>query len=251
MRFDIMTLFPDMMKQITDTSIIGRAVKSGILDIRYHNIRDFSKNKHRKVDDTPYGGGMGMLMSPEPIVDCYESFKEELPANSRVIYVSPKGSVFNHSKALELSKYDSIVFLCGHYEGIDERVRELIIDEEISIGDFVLTGGELPSAVILDAVSRLLPGVLSDSVCYEDESIAGGLLEYPQYTKPAEYRGLKVPEVLLGGNHADITAWRKKKALEETSIRRPDLLESANLTKNDILYLEEINSKENCFGEEK
>ena len=250
MRFDIMTLFPDMMKQITDTSIIGRAVKSGILDIHYHNIRDYTKNKHRKVDDTPYGGGMGMLMSPEPIVECYESFKNELPKNSRVIYVSPKGSVFNHSKALELSKYDSIVFLCVHYEGIDERVRELIIDEEISIGDFVLTGGELPSAVILDAVSRLLPGVLSDSVCYEDESIAGGILEYPQYTKPAEYKGLKVPDVLLKGNHADITIWRRKKALEETKLHRPDLLQSANLSKSDILYLEELKSKENCFGEE-
>ena len=174
-----------------------------------------------------------MLMSPEPIVDCYESFKEELPANSRVIYVSPKGSVFNHSKALELSKYDSIVFLCGHYEGIDERVRELIIDEEISIGDFVLTGGELPSAVILDAVSRLLPGVLSDSVCYEDESIAGGLLEYPQYTKPAVWREQEVPSVLLSGNHANINDWRRIQSLLITMERRPDLLSPENLTEND------------------
>ena len=238
MRFDVMTLFPDMINAINESSIIGRAQKNGIIDIHTHNIRDFSKDKHRKVDDTPYGGGMGMLMSVQPILDCYKSFDGELSQNRRVIYLSPKGSVFNHKKALELSKYDSLVFLCGHYEGIDQRVNELIIDEEISIGDFVLTGGELPAAMIIDAVSRLIPGVLSDSVCYEDESIASGLLEYPQYTKPCEIEGLKVPDVLLKGNHADICKWRREMALIETLKHRPDLINSETLTKQDILFLE-------------
>ena len=242
MRFDIMTLFPDMIKSITESSIIGRAQTAGIIDIHVHNIRDFSKDKHRKVDDTPYGGGMGMLMTVQPIMDCFESFSNELPENRCVIYTSPKGKCFNHSKAIELSKYESIVILCGHYEGIDSRVEELLIDELISIGDFVLTGGELPAAIIVDAVSRLLPGVLADDICFEDESIASGLLEYPQYTKPVEYMGLRVPDVLLKGNHSDICKWRREKALTETAIHRPDLLENAPLTKEDILTLEKINN---------
>lgn len=243
MRFDVMTLFPEMITSITDASILGRAQKSGIINVNVHNIRDFTNDKHRKVDDTPYGGGMGMLMSVQPVIDCFNSFKDSLPENKRVIYLSPKGSVFNHKKAIELSKYDSLVFLCGHYEGIDERIETLIIDEQISIGDFVLTGGELPSLTIIDSVSRLIPGVLPDSVCYEDESIASGLLEYPQYTKPAEYCNLKVPEVLLGGNHEDIRKWRRRAALEETLTHRPDLLAKAELTKEDILYLEILNKQ--------
>lgn len=243
MRFDVLTLFPDMIKSVTDASILGKAQKSGIIDVNIHNIRDFSKDKHRKVDDTPYGGGMGMLMSVQPVVDCFNSFKGDLPENKRVIYLSPKGQVFNHQKAIELSKYDSLVFLCGHYEGIDERIEQLIIDEQISVGDFVLTGGELPALTIIDAVSRLIPGVLPDSVCYEDESIASGLLEYPQFTKPYDYNGLTVPDVLLGGNHEDIRKWRRRAALKETLIYRPDLLAKAKLTKEDILYLEEINNE--------
>lgn len=243
MRFDVMTLFPDMINAVAETSIIGRAKDAGIIDIHAHDIRDYSKDKHRKVDDTPYGGGMGMLMTVQPVVDCYNSFASSLPENRRVIYLSPKGSVFNHEKALELSKYDSLVFLCGHYEGIDARIEELIIDEQISVGDFVLTGGELPALTIIDAVSRLIPGVLPDTVCYEDESIASGLLEYPQYTKPAEYNSLKVPEVLLGGNHEDIRRWRRSEALRVTLRYRPDLLEKAELSKEDILFLEGINSK--------
>lgn len=243
MRFDVMTLFPDVIKNICDCSIIGRAQESGLIKINVHNIRDFTKDKHRKVDDTPYGGGMGMLMSPQPIIDCFNSFKDELPENKLVIYMSPKGQVFNHAKAVELSKYDSLVFLCGHYEGIDARVEELIVDELISIGDFVLTGGELPAATIIDAVSRLVPDVLPDSVCYEEESIASGLLEYPQYTKPAVYNGLSVPEVLLKGNHADITKWRRQRALEDTLKYRPELLTCESLTKEDILYIEKIKSK--------
>ena len=242
MRFDIMTLFPDMIRAITDSSIIGRAQDAGIIDVHVHNIRDFSTDKHRKVDDTPYGGGMGMLMTVQPIIDCFNSFKDELPKNRCVIYTSPKGCKFNHEKAVELSKYDSIVILCGHYEGIDYRVEQLIIDELISVGDFVLTGGELPAAIIVDAVSRLIPGVLADSICFEDESIASGLLEYPQYTKPAEFMGLCVPDVLLRGNHSEISEWRRERALYETAVHRPDLIDGARLDKEDILMLEKINN---------
>lgn len=241
MRFDVMTLFPSLIEAFSSTSIIGRAVENKIIKVVTHDIRCFSGNKHRKVDDTPYGGGMGMLMTPGPIVDCYESFKNELVGKSHVIYMSPKGQKFTHKKALELSKYDNVTILCGHYEGIDARVEELMAYEQISIGDFVLTGGELPAAMIIDAVSRLLPGVLADPICYEDESIAGGILEYPQYTKPAVYRGLAVPEVLLGGNHADIEKWRRHEALGETLKHRPDLLEFPDrLSKDDILYLERL-----------
>lgn len=243
MRFDVMTLFPDLINQITNESIIGRAKNAGIIDVNVHNIRDFSADKHRKTDDTPYGGGMGMLMTVQPVFDCFNSFKDQLPKKHRVLYMSPKGSIFNHAKALELSKNDSLVLLCGHYEGMDQRVIDSIVDEEISIGDFVLTGGELPAAIIIDAVSRLIDGVLADKECYENESIASGLLEYPQYTKPSDYNGMKVPSVLLGGNHAEIEKWRRQKALEETFIHRPDLLNSEILTKEDILYLETINKK--------
>lgn len=243
MRFDIMTLFPDMITAFTDGSILGRAQKSGLIEVHVHNIRDFTLDKHRKVDDTPYGGGMGMLMTVQPIVDCFKSFENELPENRCVIYVSPKGKVFDHKKALDLSSYDSIVILCGHYEGIDARVEELIIDELVSVGDFVLTGGELPALIIVDAVSRLIQGVLSDDVCFEDESIASGLLEYPQYTKPASYMGLDVPDVLLKGNHNDITKWRREQALKQTVKFRPDLIHEENLTKDDILLLEKDNSQ--------
>ncbi len=241
MRFDVMTLFPDMIEAICNSSIIGRACEAGHISVHVHNIRDYSKDKHRKVDDAPYGGGMGMLMSAQPIIDCFNSFKDELPKRHLVIYLSPKGKIFNHNKAIELSEYESLVFLCGHYEGIDARVEQLIVDELISVGDFVLTGGELPAATIIDAVSRLVPGVLPDTVCYEDESIASGLLEYPQYTKPYDYQGIKVPDVLLGGNHADICAWRRQKAIEETLKNRPELLTGKVLTREDILFLEDLN----------
>ena len=243
MRFDVMTLFPELINNIVSTSILGRAIQNEIISVYSHDIREYTLDKHRKVDDTPYGGGMGMLMTVQPIVDCYNSFRKQLSGSSKVIYLSPKGKKFDHSMAVELSKYDNLVFLCGHYEGIDARVEEMIVDEQISIGDFVLTGGELPAVMIIDAVSRLLPGVLSDSVCYEDESIAGGLLEYPQYTKPAVYDNMKVPEVLLGGNHNDINKWRRRKSLEITLKYRPDLLENPGiLSKEDILYLESLNN---------
>ncbi len=235
-----MTLFPDMIKSVTCQSILGRAQNAGLIQINALNIRDFSEDKHKKADDTPYGGGFGMLMTPQPIIDCYNSIQRT--DNSRCIYLSPKGRVFDHKCALELSKYDNLIFLCGHYEGVDQRALDLIVDEEISIGNYVLTGGELAVCVIIDAVSRLLPGVLSDSLCYEDESVASGILEYPQYTKPAQFMGLSVPDVLLGGNHADIVRWRRKKALEQTLLHRPDLLRNARLSKDDILYLEYLTS---------
>lgn len=242
MQFDVMTLFPQMIESYVNESILGRAIKANIINVKTHNIRDFSIDKHRKTDDTPYGGGMGMLMTAQPIVDCYDSFKDSLSSNNKVVYLSPKGKVFNHTKALELSKLDGIVFLCGHYEGVDQRAIDMIVDEEISVGDFVLTGGELACLTIIDAVSRLIDGVLSDQICYKDESVASGLLEYPQYTKPYDFRGQKVPDILISGNHSLIDKWRREKALELTSQLRPELLNSAHLSKNDVLFLEKINS---------
>ena len=221
-----MTLFPDMVRGVLDESIIGRAQNGGIISVECHNIRDYSTDKHRKTDDTPYGGGMGMLMTCQPIYDCYKSVLEKLPDGSRrVIYMSPKGRIFNHDIAVELSKYDNLVFLCGHYEGVDQRIIDEIVDEEISIGDYVVTGGEIPACIVIDAVSRLAPGVLSSSECYEAESVASGILEYPQYTKPREFMGREVPEILLSGDHKKIERWRLLEAVKITAERRPDLLE--------------------------
>lgn len=221
-----MTLFPDMVRGVLDESIIGRAQKAGIVELKCHNIRDFTLDKHRKTDDTPYGGGVGMVMSCQPIYDCYQSIIRDIPAQNkrRVIYMSPKGRIFNHTVARELAEYDNLIFLCGHYEGVDQRVLDMIVDEEISIGDFVVTGGEIPACIVIDAVSRLKDGVLSSSECYEGESIASGILEYPQYTKPREFMGREVPEVLLSGDHAKIDRWRLESAVEITRNRRPDLL---------------------------
>lgn len=229
MRFDIMTLFPDMMNTVFDESIIGRARKSGMIHIECHNIRDYSENKHRKVDDTPYGGGMGMLMSAPPIYNCYSAIVDKLGKKPHTVYVSPKGRTFSHSIAKELLEKENVVILCGHYEGVDQRVLDEIVDEEISLGDFVLTGGELAAAVIVDAVSRLVDGVLADKECYEKESIANGLLEFPQYTRPYEFHGVKVPDVLISGNHANIETWRFERSLELTKLRRPDLYEKINI----------------------
>ena len=227
MRIDIMTLFPEMCEAVVSESIIGRARNAGKVEIVCTNIRDFSGNKHNKVDDAPYGGGMGMIMAASPIYDCYKSLYNEDEAKPHLIYLSPKGKTFTQSKAIKLSKLDRIVLLCGHYEGIDERVIEEIVDEEISVGDFVLTGGELPALTVADAVCRMLPGVLSDDICFEEESHFSGLLEYPQYTRPAVWKEKQVPEVLLSGNHAKINEWRKEKSLEITKERRPDLLEKS------------------------
>lgn len=229
MRFDVLTLFPELVSNILSESIIGRAQKAGYLSVYAHNIRDWSEDKNRRVDDTPYGGGMGMLMAAPPVYNCYDAVRAMAPQmKTRVIYMSPKGRVLTQTHAKELKEnYDRLIILCGHYEGIDQRVLDEIVDEEISIGDYVLTGGELPACILVDCVSRLLDGVLASSECYEDESIASGLLEYPQYTRPYEFHGVKVPDVLLSGHHANIAKWRAEEALRITKEKRPDLLEKS------------------------
>lgn len=228
MRFDIMTLFPEMVDRILSESIIGRAQKAGIVEVHTHNIRDFSADRHRKVDDTPYGGGVGMVMSCQPIYDCYLNIRAALPEGERprVIYMSPKGRILNHEIALELSARKNVILLCGHYEGVDQRVLDEIVDEEISIGDYVLTGGELPACVLVDSVSRLLEGTLASKECYEGESVASGILEYPQYTKPRVWMEREVPEVLIGGDHAKIDRFRLECAVALTRERRPDMLKA-------------------------
>lgn len=240
MKISILTLFPEMCNAFVNESIIGRAVKSDKVDIECINIRDFANNKHNKVDDTPYGGGMGMVMAAEPIYNAYKSVVGD--KKPHLVYLSPKGATFTQKKAIELSNREHLVLLCGHYEGIDERVIEEIVDEEISIGDYVLTGGELPALVVADAVCRMLPGVLSDDICFTEESHFSGLLEYPQYTKPAVWNGREVPEVLLSGHHANIEKWRREKSIEITLDRRPDILESAELSKKELKYLESLKS---------
>lgn len=226
MRFDVMTLFPDMVRGVLSESIIGRAQAAGIIEVECYNIRDFSTDKHRKTDDTPFGGGVGMVMTCQPILDCYASIREKIhsDARTRVIYMSPKGAIFNHNTAKRLAEYDNLIFLCGHYEGVDQRVIDTIVDEEISIGDYVVTGGEIPACIVIDAVSRLKEGVLAAKECYEGESVASGILEYPQYTKPRVYNGMEVPEVLLSGDHKKIDRWRLEQSVAITKERRPDML---------------------------
>lgn len=240
MRIDILTLFPDMCKTVLNESIIGRAQKAGLVEISCTNIRDFSDNRHNTVDDAPYGGGMGMIMQANPIYDAYNSLYNEGEEKPHLIYMSPKGKKFTQQRAFELSKLNRIVLLCGHYEGIDERVIEEIVDEEISIGDYVLTGGELPALCVADAVCRMLPGVLSDSVCFTEESFFSGLLEYPQYTRPQNWRGREVPEVLLSGHHLNIEKFRRKEAIRATLLRRPELVEQIEFDKKDKKLLNEV-----------
>lgn len=237
MRIDILTLFPEMCETVMSESIIGRARKAGKVEIVCTNIRDFAGNKHNKVDDTPYGGGMGMVMAANPIYNCYKSLYNENEPKPHLIYMSPKGKTFNQQRAVELSKLDRVVLLCGHYEGIDQRVIDEIVDEELSIGDYVLTGGELPALTVADAVCRMLPGVLSDDLCFEEESHFGGLLEYPQYTKPAVWNGKEVPEVLLSGNHAKINDWRRIQSILLTIEKRPDMLTVEQLNDKDLKLL--------------
>ncbi len=225
MRFDVITLFPDMIENVLGESIIGRAMKSGAIELFTHQLRDYSRDKHRRVDDTPYGGGRGMLISPEPVCDCHAAvWRCASDMKTRTVYMSPQGGVFNQKKAEMLAEYDRLIIICGHYEGIDRRAIDEVVDEEISVGDYILTGGELPACILIDCVSRLCEGVLSDPECYEKESISCGMLEYPQYTRPENFRGMRVPEVLLGGNHAEIERWRYKAALELTLKNRPDMI---------------------------
>ncbi len=219
MKFDVLTLFPEMF-EILNQSIIGKAIEKELIDINLINIRDFSKDKHKKVDDTPYGGGAGMVMKPDVVYDAYQSVTDK---DAKVIYMSPQGKPLNQKKVEELSKENHLIILCGHYEGIDQRVLDKIVDEEISIGDYVLTGGEIPAMVLIDSVSRYVEGVLKeDSI--KEESFSNGLLEYPQYTRPEVFEGMKVPEVLLSGHHENIEKWRKEKSLEMTKKKRPELL---------------------------
>ena len=220
-----MTIFPEMTDRILGESIIGRAQNKGVVEIYSHDIRDFSETKHRNVDDTPYGGGMGMLMAAPPIYRCWKSIMDSSQAKKvKTVYMSPQGRVLNSRIAKEYLDCDQVIILCGHYEGVDRRVIEEIADDEISIGDYVLTGGELPACIFVDCISRMVEGVLSSPECFENESIEGGMLEYPQYTRPVEFMGRRVPDVLLSGNHQDIEKWRYKAALELTKKNRPDLL---------------------------
>jgi len=223
MRIDIATLFPEMCEAVLGESIIGRARKSGAIDVYCHQIREYTLDKHRRVDDIPYGGGMGMVMQCEPIYNCYKAICEQIGKKPHTIYMSPKGSVLTQKKTIELSKKENILIICGHYEGVDQRIIDKIVDEEISVGDYVLTGGELPAMVLTDAVARMCNGVLSNEECFTEESIYSGLLEYPHYTRPETWEGESVPSVLLSGHHKNINSWRQEKSLELTKERRPDL----------------------------
>ena len=240
MKFDVLTLFPEMFEPL-NTSIIGRAVKEKLIEINLTNIRDFSKDKHKKVDDTPYGGGSGMVMKPDVVYEAYKSVKDY---NAKVIYMSPQGKVLNQNKVIELSKEKHLIILCGHYEGIDQRVIDKIVDEEISIGNYVLTGGELPAMVLIDSVSRYIDGVLNEGSTIE-ESFSQGILEYPQYTRPEIFEEIKVPEILQSGHHENINKWRKKQALKNTYYKRPELLKNVDLSEEDKKYLEELSKNKN------
>lgn len=224
MKFEILTLFPQMFEPIINESIIGRAIKNNIIEVNITNIRDFSTDKHRRVDDYPYGGGNGMVMQPQPIYDAYINVINSYENKPKLIYMTPSGKLFNQEIATELSNEDNLIILCGHYEGIDQRVIDEIVDEEISIGDYVLTGGEIPAMVLIDAVSRLVPRVLGNDESSEEESFSNGLLEYPQYTRPVEWNERTVPEVLVSGHHANIKKWQHEEAIKRTKKVRPDLL---------------------------
>lgn len=240
MNYHVLTLFPEMIKDGLNTSIIGRAIENNHITLETVDIREFSANKHKKVDDYPYGGGPGMVMQAEPVFAAYKSIEQKIGKKPRVIYLTPQGSVFNQSTAKELAAESDLVFLCGHYEGIDERVLEEIVTDNISIGDYVLTGGELAAMVLIDAISRLVPNVLNNEVSAEFESFHDNLLEYPQYSRPVEWNGKRVPDVLLSGHHANVDKWRREQSLIRTAKRRPDLLKEANLDSRDIEFLNRI-----------
>ena len=240
MNFHIMTLFPEMVMNGLNTSITGRAINSGKLSIEAVNIRDYAFNKHHSVDDYPYGGGAGMLMQAEPVYQAYEAITKDMDKKPRVVYLSPQGETFNQKMAEDMAKEEDLILLCGHYEGIDERVLEEIVTDYVSIGDYVLTGGELPAMVMVDTISRLVPGVLHNDVSAEFESFQDNLLEYPQYSRPEEWHGKKVPEILLSGHHANIEKWRREQSLIRTKEKRPDLFEKCELTKADKKFLSKL-----------
>ena len=240
MRIDIMTLFPDMCRAYLGASIIGRAREAGKVQIECTDIRDYTQDKHRRVDDSPYGGGMGMIMQAQPIYDCYMDLCKKIGARPHLIYLTPQGKTLTQQRVKELAKLDHIALLCGHYEGVDERVIEELQPEEISVGDYVLTGGELPALIVADAVSRMIPGVLSSDECFTEESHYSSLLEYPQYTRPYVWHGRQVPEVLITGHHANVEAWRREQSLIRTAERRPDMLEKAQLTEKEIRFLSDL-----------
>jgi tRNA (guanine37-N1)-methyltransferase len=248
MQFEVFTLLPEVFPSYLETSIIKRARERGLIKVRVHNIRDYTHDKHNTTDDTPYGGGGGMVMKPEPVFESVESVlglipdqtQPELDPNIPIILLTPQGRVFNQSIAQELSQHPHVALLCGRYEGIDERIREQLVTDEISIGDYVLTGGELPALILIDAIARLLPDVLGDPTGAQDDSHATGLLEYPHYTRPPEFRGWKVPDILLSGDHAKIEKWRREQSLTRTFKKRPDMLEKAELTKKDLKYIDEL-----------
>lgn len=240
MQFYIMTLFPEMVMGGLKTSIIGRAIKNELLSIEAINIRDYAFNKHNSVDDYPYGGGAGMLMQAEPVYQCYKVLEDRIGKRPRVVYLSPQGQTFNQKMAEEFAEEEELVFLCGHYEGIDERVLEEIVTDYVSIGDYVLTGGELPAMIMVDAISRLVPGVLHNDVSAEFESFQDNLLEYPQYSRPETWHDKKVPEVLMSGHHANIEKWRREQSVIRTAKNRPDLLEKAELTDKERILAAQI-----------
>ena len=247
MQFEVFTLLPEVFPPYLETSILKRASERGLIKVNIHNIRDYTHDKHHTTDDTPYGGGGGMVMKPEPVFEAVESVLGLTPQNSSttdskipIILLTPQGRVFNQKIAKELSAYPQIFLVCGRYEGVDERIREHLVTDEISIGDYVLTGGELPALLVIDAISRLLPDVLGDPTGAEDDSHAMGLLEYPHYTRPPEFRGWKAPDILLSGDHAKIEKWRREQALERTFRKRPDMLEKANLSEEDKKFIEKL-----------
>lgn len=250
MNYYILTLFPEMVLQGLNTSILGRAAEKNLISLEAINIRDYSQNKHHKVDDYPYGGGAGMVMQAEPVYLAVKDLEEKLGRKPRVIYMTPQGRVFNQSIAQELAKEEDLVFLCGHYEGIDERALELVVTDSLSAGDYVLTGGELPAMMMIDCISRLVPGVLNNDLSAEVESFHDNLLEYPQYTRPEEFMGKKVPEVLLSGHHAKIEEWRRQQSIARTLQARPELLEQANLSKKEKKYLEELKKQKKVLDNE-
>jgi tRNA (guanine37-N1)-methyltransferase len=242
MQFDVFTLFPEIFPTYLESSILQRASQRRLIDVRVHNIRTYTHDRHHTTDDVPYGGGGGMVLKPEPVFEAVESISSQ-GAGYPIILLTPQGRVFNQSIALELSQHEKIALICGRYEGVDERIRGHLVTDEISIGDYVLTGGELPALILMDAVARLLPGVLGDPDGATDDSHASGLLEYPHYTRPPEYRGESVPEILLSGDHAKIAKWRREQSLLRTLERRPDLLEKADLSEDDRKYLSELKDK--------